>query len=122
MKRELYKVDQHSYIPVLTHKDPPVDLVIRRLSPSIVGLKDALIWNVACLGRVKVYCLYDRNVLIHRSFVVRGKAIFPFLNKGDIEIGPCWTDSMYRGRGYYPYVISQIITSELVGGHCIYDS
>ena len=116
MKRELYKTDKDNYVDVSEYKGAPVKLTVRRVSICVAGFWEALLWNVACLGRKKAYCLYDGHVLVHRSYVVRGKAKFPFLNKNDIEIGPCWTDETYRGRGYYPYVISRIIASELSGG------
>jgi hypothetical protein len=120
MKRELYKTDRQSYIDVSKYKGLPVKLTVSRVTPKVASLKESLLWNIACLGRIKAYCLFEGDVLVHRSYVIRGKAKFPFLNKNDIEIGPCWTRDSYRGRGYYPYVISRILSSELIGGDTAY--
>lgn len=122
MKRELYKTDKQSYKNVSAYKGEPVDLVVSRVTSKIAGFKDAMMWNVACLGRIRAYCLYKQGLLVHRSYVIRGRSKFPFLKTNDIEIGPCWTDENFRGRGYYPFVISKIIESELKGGgYCIHD-
>lgn len=91
-------------------------LYVSRVNRKNSSLKETILWNIACLGRIKAYCLFDGERLVHRSFVIRGKAKFTFLKTNDIEIGPCWTEESYRGRGYYPYMISTIITSELMGG------
>ena len=34
---------------------------------------------------------------------------FPFLNKGEFEIGPCFTLPKFRGRGVYPSVLIYIL-------------
>lgn len=115
MKRELYKTDRQSYISVSEYEGEPVDLVISRVTSKVTGFKDALMWNVACLGKIKAYCLYRQDVLVHRSYVIRGKSKFPFLKRDDIEIGSCWTNEDFRGRGYYPFILSKIIESEIRG-------
>lgn len=120
MKRELYKADRQSYLKVSEYKGESVTLEVSRVTPRIAGFKDSLLWNVTCLGRIKAYCLYKDDVLVHRSYVVRGRSKFPFLGRSDIEIGPCWTKEAFRGRGYYPFIISKIIESELSRGGTAY--
>lgn len=116
MKRELYKTDYSSYKSNKIYEGNKFRFVVSKVTPRVISLKEALLWNIACLGRCKAYCLLEGNKVVHRSIVVRGRTKFTFLEKGDIEIGPCWTDEKYRGKGLYPFVLSEIIRSELRGG------
>ncbi len=60
------------------------------------------------MGRYRIWCAYDGDKVIHTSYVVPRCMKFPFLEKGDHEIGPCNTKSEYRGKGVYPAVLSEI--------------
>ena len=111
---ELYKNDYSHLIPFANNDS--IKVFCEKITVKGYGWKETLLWNLATLGKVKVYAVYDKNKRIHTSYVVRGREKFLFLGKSDIEIGPCWTNSEYRGRGIYPMVLSSIIKNELSVG------
>jgi len=86
-----------------------------KISSNLFGLKTSLYWNVITLGKARSYILTDeKGGIAHYSFVMPKCYKFPFMRSqksGDIEIGPCFTREKDRGRGLYPYVISQIANS-----------
>ena len=45
---------------------------------------------------------------IHTSYVTGAGPKFPFMNKGDIHIGPCYTAPDHRGQGIYRRVLKTI--------------
>ena len=55
------------------------------------------------------YAKADDGTVAHTSYVVGSRFKFRFMRCGDFEIGPCWTNPSFRGRGIYPYVLQQII-------------
>lgn len=74
----------------------------------------ALVWKIITLGKVKAYVVYNSNgEMINYTCVISKCYKFPFMRKGDIEIGPCFTWENYRGQGILPSVISSIIDNEL---------
>ena len=91
-----------------------------KLTAREYGWKNAWLWNLTTLGKVKVYAVYDGEKRIHTSYVVRGNEKFRFLRKKDIEIGPCWTHTEYRGRGIYPAVLRFIVKEELADAGMAY--
>jgi RimJ/RimL family protein N-acetyltransferase len=67
---------------------------------------------IAKLLMRKIYCIYviiRDNRCIHTSHVIGKGWRFPFMNKEDIEIGPCWTDRANRNQGIFTAVIQQIL-------------
>lgn len=65
-------------------------------------------WWFVTGGRYRIWCVYDGKEIIHTSYVVPSCFKFPFLKKGEFEIGPCYTKSEYRGQGIYPSVLQRI--------------
>ena len=116
---ELYKIDILALKGVV-QPNSNIEVLIKPLHKTNVSFKELLFWNITCMGKIKVYCVYKDNELVHKSFVIKGKAKFPFLENTDIEIGPCWTDYKFRGKGYYPYVLYTIIKNELQDGGIAY--
>lgn len=89
-------------------------LKVLKCTPKYFGLKSSLLWNVATLGQVKIYAIFDGGgMIIHSSYVVKGRQKFSFLGKEDIEIGPCQTKAEHRGKGIYPLVLCEIVKHEL---------
>ena len=115
MKRELYKTDIISYTQC-EFKKVFSDVKCEHVTSKLSGFWNALYWNIATLGKVKAYVVYDGDKVIHYSYIVRGREKFVFLKDKDIEIGPCWTDPNYRGYGIYPAVLSLIVQKELSSG------
>ena len=56
-----------------------------------------------------VYILDEIGEIAHISYVVPKCYKFPFMDKQDYEIGPCWTKEEYRGRGLYGRALGHII-------------
>lgn len=115
---ELYENDPSRIAEYGSEADRNVQC--EKLTAREYGWKNAWLWNLATLGKVKVYAVYDGEKRIHTSYVVRGNEKFRFLRKKDIEIGPCWTHTEYRGRGIYPAVLRFIVKEELADGGTAY--
>lgn len=62
-------------------------------------------------AKIMIYYLMDDDVLVHTSCVIPKCYKFPFLGKDDFEIGPCYTNPQYRGKGIYPSVLRYITRS-----------
>lgn len=62
-------------------------------------------------GKTKVVYVEKDGKVIHTSLVVSKCFKFPFMIKGDYEIGPCVTKAEYRGQGVYPSVLNHITSS-----------
>lgn len=120
MAYELYSCDFKHSTPYKGNSAERLEIKCERIAVKLSGWKNAIQWNVATLGKVKVYTVYDKGKIIHSSYVVWGNEKFRFLKKGDIEIGPCWTHTDYRGHGIYPTVLSHILQQELSGGGTAY--
>ena len=67
-------------------------------------------WLVASRFRLKIYYVKHKNVLVHSSFCTPKSFKFPFMKSNDYHIGPCFTDSRYRGKGIYPKVLNHIVS------------
>lgn len=80
------------------------------------GLKKYILWNpIICPGSFtyRIYEHGNRGKIIHESYVIHKCYKFPFLLGNDIEIGPCYTQEEWRGRGIYAYVLNKINIREL---------
>ena len=67
-----------------------------------------LLFQVMTLGKAQIYYVQSGNDIIHTSYVVLACAKFPFMDSDDLEIGPCNTYPVFRGKGIYPKVLSEI--------------
>ena len=65
-------------------------------------------WMLISKLKLRIYYIETDGVLVHSSFCTPKTFKFPFMNKNDIHIGPCFTDPMYRGRSIYPAVLRHI--------------
>ena len=74
-------------------------------------------WRILSFNRYRLFVVKnEKGDVIHRSACI-GKCIkFPFLKKGDFEIGPCYTEDSFRGKGIYPAVLEHILC-ERVGNY-----
>ena len=70
-----------------------------------------LMFQMISKGKAKIYYVHDGNDLKHRSYVIPKCSKFPFLGASDYEIGPCYTEPKYRGRGIYPTMLKWICES-----------
>ena len=115
---ELYESDYSRFTPYKSKMN--INVRCEKIAIKKYGFKTALLWNIATMGKAKIYAVYDGEKRVHTSYVVHGNEKFRFLHNKDIEIGPCWTHDEYRGRGIYPAVLSYIIKEELAEGGTAY--
>ena len=76
--------------------------------PSIKLFLIRLMFQVMTLGKAQIYYIQNGNNIIHTSYVIPACAKFPFMDKFDLEIGPCYTYPAFRGMGIYPKVLTEI--------------
>lgn len=120
MVYELYSIDKQNLIKCSLNSG--YEIKVLKLSPQNIGLIKAIYWNLISLGNCCIYGVYDKEQLIHTSYVIGKCYKFPFMSRKnrDIEIGPCQTNKAYRGQGIYPYVLSKIVERELSGNGVAY--
>lgn len=116
--RYLYKVDSADI------KNMPIDdcgdIDLKVFTPSFrgiflkgerTGFKVAcmrILFQIQTLGRAQIYYVQSGSDIVHTSYVIPACAKFPFMNKNDLEIGPCYTHPAFRGKGIFPKVLSEI--------------
>lgn len=120
MVYELYSLDKQNLIKCSLKNG--YETRVLKISPHNVGFIKAIYWNLVSLGNCRIYAIYDKERLVHTSYVIGKCYKFPFMSRknGDIEIGPCQTNEAYRGQGIYPYVLSEIVERELSGNGVAY--
>lgn len=72
------------------------------------GILIYIFWYLFTFGRYFILYIKDGDRIIHYSHCFTKFYKFPFMTRKDLEIGPCWTDSQYRGQSLYPFAISHI--------------
>jgi len=70
-----------------------------------------LTWRLSYVfgGYYRIYRLYREEKLVCSAEIVTWIPQFGFMPFDGIQIGPCVTEREERGKGYYPYLLSQII-------------
>jgi len=71
------------------------------------GIK-SLLWFLITMGKLRIFYILDHRKVIHYSFIIPKNFRFPFMNKEDLQIGPCGTDPTYRGQGLYTKALEMI--------------
>jgi hypothetical protein len=67
-----------------------------------------IIWYLISMGRLRILYIMDGNDVAHYSFILPKNFRFPFMNQGDLQIGPCFTHKKYRGQGLYTTALKLI--------------
>lgn len=109
-----------------TQKKTEVDIEIHKFTPSLFKLflknenknfKSAVARLYFRLMAGKKYVVYyvlsPEGGIMHTSTVMPSCFKFRYLGKNDCEIGPCYTNKEFRGRGIYPKVL-RYITSDYI--------
>lgn len=113
---ELYEATKQQLIPQTTTCEHN-KIEVLKVTPRLAGTLKSIYWNIITFGKVRAYAIRDdTGRIIHSSYVIPRCYKFPFLRGGeyhDIEIGLCVTDPEYRGRGLYPYVLTDILCHKL---------
>lgn len=114
----LYKIDSKDVKNMPMDSCNEIDLKV--FTPSLrslflksekIGIKTAcirLLFQVMTFGKAQIYYVQSGNDIIHTSYVIPACAKFPFMDRDDLEIGPCYTYPAFRGKGIYPKVLSEI--------------
>jgi hypothetical protein len=97
--------------------EPSIPIFIEHFKPSILKLKKHrgrpmlyLFWYLFTFGKYSIFYAKDSTgKVLHYSHTIPNFFKFPFLNKKDLQIGPCWTDQNHRGKNIYPAVLTYII-------------
>ena len=78
--------------------------------PSAKTLLVRTFFSLITNGKLCIYCAENENEIIHTAYVIPACWKFPFMKRGEYEIGPCETLPEYRGRGIYPTVLKKIVS------------
>ncbi|MCX6235999.1 MAG: hypothetical protein NTY07_00350 [Bacteroidia bacterium] len=85
------------------------------LSPGLLSLGKYgrnpiinLLWYLATYGKFKILYLLDGKTVVHYSYITPKSFRFPFMEKDDFMIGPCFTNISYRGKGIFTEVLRLI--------------
>ena len=88
------------------------------------NLKTALArLNFWCLtyGKAKIYYVLSENdKIMHTSYLIPTCRKFAFMKKDEFQIGPCFTDKQFRGKGIYPAVLRHITSQNEYEGKMFY--
>ena len=88
----------------------PDGLELRVRKPRSMSVHD-LLWTFLSLGRYCEYILVDKvsQRVVSKAQVMPKIFIFQFMTgKRGLHIGPCSTIKEYRGKGFYPLLLSCI--------------
>lgn len=114
----LYKIESTDVKNMPLDSSDEIDL--RVFTPSLrgfflkgekTGIKKActrLLFWVMTLGKAQIYYVQNGNTIAHTSYVIPRCIKFPFMEEADLEIGPCYTYTQFRGLGIYPKVLKEI--------------
>ena len=109
------KYDSYQECPVVDFKAESRKISLFR--PFIKGEKKNVKTFLArtmlfILSKGEFYIYYVREEAtgrpVHTSCVTGPGCKFPFMEKGDIHIGPCYTEPDHRGKGIYRNVLRAI--------------
>ena len=112
----LYELNYETYRP--TAVEPQVERQkVSLFRPFLKGegrslktlLVRGLFW-IQSKGDFRIYYVREdgNGKPIHTSYVTGASGKFPFMESGDIHIGPCITDPDHRGKGLYKQVLRTI--------------
>ena len=86
-------------------------LYIKKMKPKFYTSLHSFLWSVETLigGKYLEYQLWRDDKLVCKAEVVSWIPQFPFMPRDGLHVGPCVTMKKERGRGYYPYLLSEIV-------------
>ncbi len=90
--------------------------VVKVFKPKIFSLQKHghfsfiyILWYLSTFGKYQIIYVYDKNKLVHYSHIIPRFWKFQFMEENDLEIGPSWTNTDYRGEGIYPFILNFIL-------------
>lgn len=110
--REISENDFLKQCKIETLQPCPFKLSLQKEKTNFKLLITRLYFWAITLGKYKIYYLCHDEEVVHQSYLVPKCFKFPFLQKGDYEIGPCVTKAQYRRKGSYCFMLNHITTVE----------
>lgn len=91
----------------------PSGFFVRVVKPKLNSFH-SLLWTLFSGFKFREYQLVEKETgcVVSKAEIMPKIPIFAFMQKGGIHIGPCWTNPEYRGRGFYPFLLSKIIAEQ----------
>ena len=89
----------------------PQDFFIRIVRPHSFSFHD-IMWNIFSFGKYREYQLVQKldGRIVSTAQVMPKIFIFQFMQKNKtLHIGPCATVKEFRGRGFYPLLLTTIM-------------
>lgn len=108
MKWIYYKLNSSNYTSLVKYENPGFE--IRRIRPRKFTFHN-IAWMLLSFGRFIEHQIVEMatSKVVARAQVMPKIFIFGFMKKNGIHIGPCSTEEQYRGRGFYPTLLTEII-------------
>lgn len=116
MKRKLlvYSKMASSDVPIIC-PDKFLGFKLVKFNPKLWSLsrygfswKINLFWYLSSKGNFSILVLMKDESVVHYSYITPKVFRFPFMNKGDLQVGPCVTHISYRGQGIFTRVLELI--------------
>lgn len=110
MKKEIYfRHSNNPCVPLLKFSSESLRII--KVKPKLSASLHSFLWSIETLigGTYLEYQLWRDNKIVSKAEVVSWIPQFPFMPKNGLHVGPCVTMKEERGRGYYPYLLSEIV-------------
>jgi len=79
------------------------------------------VFCVMTFGKFKIFGVKSAlGEVVHTSYVIPKCVKFPFLKKGEFEVGPCYTAPEFRRQGAYVKALTYITTHKQFENACFY--
>lgn len=76
----------------------------RQAPPALLHI----FWYLASVGRYRIFYVRKCGAIVHVSYLLSWNPKFAFMDRGDLQIGPCRTDPAHRGQGLFPATLTHI--------------
>jgi predicted GNAT family acetyltransferase len=112
---KLYKktINDLDLTPIIGFSDFGYSILIFKPTLLRLGVDNSemikkFLWYFITMGRYRILYIMEDKKVVHYSFIIPKNFRFPFIGPDDLEIGPCFTENNYRGRGIYTRVLQMI--------------
>lgn len=117
VKLLVYKIDDYLCEEFQLHSELLSTYKLSISKPKMVDLYKMgdgfvvnMFWYFITFGKFKILQLADSENIVHYSYIAPKVYRFPFMKRGDIQIGPCLTFEKYQKRGIYSAVLKYLIS------------
>ena len=111
MEQGNVNLNQHSW-KILEYTPSLKQVFLTGEAKTIKTALVRLYFQIMTYGKAKLICaINDCGEVMHTSYLVPRCFKFCFLDKNDFEVGPCYTNPNFRGKGIYPAVLDYICSN-----------